>query len=55
VNSLFVELAPTKHPSSEEYDHRREVYETPEQKLRSAIIKLGEVVRIQRPLFHFVN
>jgi hypothetical protein len=29
------------------HDRRREVYETPDQKLRLAIIKLGEVVSVQ--------
>jgi hypothetical protein len=31
-------------PDYDYHDRRQEVFETPEQKLRTAIIKLGEVV-----------
>lgn len=35
----------------DDFDHRRESYETPEQKLRKSIINLGEVVRTScRPM-----
>ena len=32
------------------YDHRREAQESPDQKLKAAIIKFGEVVRFSVPL-----
>lgn len=40
-----------KHPLDDydHYDHRREVQESPDQKLKTAIIKFGEVVRIPVP------
>jgi hypothetical protein len=43
-------------PDYDYHDRRQEVFETPEQKLRTAIIKLGEVVcltvRLSRNLFY---
>ena len=39
----------------DDYDHHREVFETPEQKLRLAIIKLGEVVSRFSARFIIIN
>jgi nuclear cap-binding protein subunit 1 len=36
----------TSEPDYDYHDRRQEVFETPEQKLRTAIIKLGEVVSL---------
>jgi hypothetical protein len=39
-----------KHrPDDDHYDHRREAPESPDQKLKTAIIKFGEVVRVAMP------
>jgi hypothetical protein len=36
------------------YDHRREAQESPDQKLKTAIIRFGEVVRLAIPSGSFI-